>query len=271
MILTCPECSTRYLMSSAAIGADGREVRCAKCAHEWFQEPDEDVGEAVEEKIPEIIEEDASENIEQEEESVTDDLAEEAEANKIKTVYPPEENDDEQIPESVKPDHQKTNVPAFAEDVIRPEVPFQAKMMGYAASLTIFALLIIGGLVFKQKIVTAWAPASAIYELAGFGVSYKGEDLVMEELAAEVVKQQDGADVLILKGRVMNLTGKSIDVPKMVAVLRSTNGEDGAKWIIDPPVDQVEAGASFAFTSEYAGIPGGIGSVNLTFVPEVSG
>jgi len=37
MILECPACGTRYLINDNALGAEGREVRCAKCAHEWYQ------------------------------------------------------------------------------------------------------------------------------------------------------------------------------------------------------------------------------------------
>lgn len=51
MILTCPNCSTRYLLNSSMLGAEGRKVRCANCAHVWFQEPDDFI---PDEDIPDV-------------------------------------------------------------------------------------------------------------------------------------------------------------------------------------------------------------------------
>jgi predicted Zn finger-like uncharacterized protein len=37
MIVTCSNCSKRYLVDPRALGAPGRRVRCAHCQHTWFQ------------------------------------------------------------------------------------------------------------------------------------------------------------------------------------------------------------------------------------------
>ena len=39
MIITCPSCSAKFAVKAEAIGPEGRKVRCAKCRHDWFQDP----------------------------------------------------------------------------------------------------------------------------------------------------------------------------------------------------------------------------------------
>lgn len=48
MIVTCPACSTRYLVDPRALGSAGRTVRCANCANTWHQVPPEDFPQSVE-------------------------------------------------------------------------------------------------------------------------------------------------------------------------------------------------------------------------------
>jgi predicted Zn finger-like uncharacterized protein len=43
MIVTCPSCSSRYIVDPKALGPTGRMVRCASCKHTWMQAPATDM------------------------------------------------------------------------------------------------------------------------------------------------------------------------------------------------------------------------------------
>jgi predicted Zn finger-like uncharacterized protein len=38
MIITCPQCATRYQADAIKFQPAGRNVRCAKCGHVWHQD-----------------------------------------------------------------------------------------------------------------------------------------------------------------------------------------------------------------------------------------
>src|SRR5690606_35039519 len=46
MILSCPNCNSRYLVSDTAIPAEGRAVRCAACKHDWTAYPPQEAAPA---------------------------------------------------------------------------------------------------------------------------------------------------------------------------------------------------------------------------------
>jgi predicted Zn finger-like uncharacterized protein len=57
MILTCPNCASRFLLSAQVLAPEGRRVRCSSCEEEWFQQPDPDeLLDNIENEIPEIPE-----------------------------------------------------------------------------------------------------------------------------------------------------------------------------------------------------------------------
>lgn len=39
MLISCSSCNSKYLINSADIKPNGRNVKCARCGHKWFQEP----------------------------------------------------------------------------------------------------------------------------------------------------------------------------------------------------------------------------------------
>lgn len=57
MILTCPKCTTRFVLSAFVLAPDGRKVKCSNCKETWFQLPDpEELRENFEDKPDEIPE-----------------------------------------------------------------------------------------------------------------------------------------------------------------------------------------------------------------------
>lgn len=56
MIISCPACSTRYLVDPRALGTGGRVVRCANCSNTWHETPPEEALQGVELASPVLSE-----------------------------------------------------------------------------------------------------------------------------------------------------------------------------------------------------------------------
>ena len=38
MLISCNSCNSKYLVNSAELKPDGRNVQCANCGNQWFQD-----------------------------------------------------------------------------------------------------------------------------------------------------------------------------------------------------------------------------------------
>src|SRR5690606_19546729 len=145
MLLTCPSCSMRYVVADAAIGEEGRTVRCASCGHQWHQEG-----------FPAVDIIDMSEP-----EPVTPEA--------------------DSIPDSVKPRPEESPPPASAEDIqAMRERDFIARVCGYFAAFVLLLALFLLFALAKGPLTRAWPPSVMLYELAGLKAPVPGDGLVID-------------------------------------------------------------------------------------------
>ena len=54
MLISCNSCNSKYLVNSAELKPDGRNVQCANCGNQWFQESQIVDNNAKEDLTPEV-------------------------------------------------------------------------------------------------------------------------------------------------------------------------------------------------------------------------
>jgi predicted Zn finger-like uncharacterized protein len=144
MILTCPNCASRFLISAEALAPSGRRVKCSACGTQWFQAPDSDAA---------------------------DD----------ETQSPPARLIDEDIPHSVKP-HPSEESPLPHEELSASAL--RKNIAGYGAAFGVFCAVFGVLLLAKPLLVASWPASASLYERLGFAVALPGEGLVFDRLKA---------------------------------------------------------------------------------------
>ena len=241
MILTCPECATRYQTDAAKFPPAGRNVRCAKCSHVWHQsppqpEPENDVVDVAPEAAPVY---------ERSEAPVIDRTpvheAPEAEAERI-------------VPE-----------PAYADP---PQAaPATGRRIGLAVGWAVFIgiILAIGfaGVSYRQQIATVMPQSASLYSSMGMPVNTTGIDF---RNYSQHMEQQDGQPVLIVSGDLVNISGVAVQVPGKIRVGVS----DGQKreiysWTFSPGVTSLSPGQSAPFKTRLSNPPPAARNLEVRF------
>lgn len=260
MILSCPACNTRYLVPDAAIGANGRQVRCAACRHSWFEEgPTIDLPPRREGPLAAAA-------------VAAPAPAPSAESSKIPTV--PDAPLADPSPPPVAP--RITRPPVAPADVIARygeptdpvadpfahEPPFRPRRN--PARLWTMAA-VIAAVVMLAAIAALFAFGKPSLGILGLG----GNEV---PLTIQVTRKPErrstaaGNELLAVTGKIINPTDTTQPVRDIRAELRDTTGRTVYSWTITRPVRQLPPGGSAEFDSAAVDVPRGSKALNLSFV-----
>jgi len=294
MILTCPNCSTQYVVKDGAIPPEGRQVRCAACKHSWHQDPEGAAPLELEQQA-------AAGEVSAETTTTADDRydappAEEesiAEATLIEPRSGPEaeerayeeaviEGETDASPEPVvaateQPadvrDFDEVETAATAEDWNEPPhteaapdtfSPFadngevQPRRRSPLTAILVVALIVIGA----AAAFWFFAPPDLKARL-GLGAAGTSP-LALVTTHMDRQRLESGNELLTVTGRVINPTAKEQDVPPLQAQLRNKGGKVVYSWTIAPPARSLAAGASASFNSAEVNVPPGGDELTIT-------
>lgn len=196
MIISCPECDGKFRIDASALGADGRTVRCGKCAHTWLQTPPEPEAEPAPGKAADPAQAAAAE---------TNAVVEDVDDDDAIDWDAPAEIDDDDVP--IRASRRSRSA---AVDVAASRWP----AVGAWAGL----VLVVGGLgaglfAFRDDIMNAWPETAGLYDR--LDLARPGFGLVLAAPRARQTKI-DGATALVIEGRIENPTSRAREVPKML-------------------------------------------------------
>lgn len=261
MIITCPDCHTKYRTSAESIGPNGRTVRCANCATTWFV-PSEEAELSFDKLALADIEREQSSAV-QEEQHVTSQIKTGLTSqSKIKAAMAREglKADDS---EAVKSDWQgKTDTVeslrgAHSDMRARAEKKKARRRFWNVTMIWLIPLVLIGTAVFlayayRQDIVDKFPKSASLYKAVGVEVSAPGLTLTPPSTRyAEI----DGKPVLIIEGTVRNISSEPKTIPLVALSLHNSSGEQLAAWNVEVEAARLEAGERAEYISQFPNPP----------------
>lgn len=205
MILQCPECETRFLVDSSLIPHGGRTVKCAKCAHMWHVEPEED---------PRYFVPDADDPaaLPQDEEPQDEPRFE----PRLEFDAGP---DEARVERDYTPDYDipfSPQLPSLSEQAKRNN-----RMMMVAAIALLLMLSVSALFTFREQL---QGPLAGLYDLLGMPSS---EGLVLAEVTFRERPTRNKARYIV-EGKIVNESSEERRVP----LLRVAVADKDGNWII---------------------------------------
>jgi predicted Zn finger-like uncharacterized protein len=217
MILSCPNCSARFLINANALQPTGREVRCGRCRHQWFATPPE----------PDAL-----------------DLEEEAPPKPSTPPPLPPPLAESAAPIEPRPIPKGSNLPVIAKQKRRGV----GAIAGWVALLLV--VVAIGVAIAERDTVMARYPdMRPLYGAVGFETPPLGAGLaITDETCSRTM--QEGLPVLICEGRLRNNTKYEQPVPGLRGALLDAGGHELQAWTFAVATPKLGPSQSVPFRTE---------------------
>ncbi|WP_409433371.1 DUF3426 domain-containing protein [Litorimonas sp. RW-G-Af-16] len=238
MILTCPECSTKYLTKADSIGPNGRTVRCAKCSETWFVSAEE----ALEVTAQITADQRALD------EDLTSSLTEEAPVD-VAPLTPVPNMGGAASGTTAPGAHVLLRDKADAEKRARRRRVIWAIWLIPLLILMTAAIL---AYIFRQDIVERFPASATIYQSLGIPVTTAGLEIENPTARTAII---DGQTVLVISSAITNISNDSVRVPAVQLTLRNGAGEAVAEWFVEPKSQMLAPKARLEFASQYPDPP----------------
>lgn len=244
MIVSCPSCSTRFVVDPAAIGAKGRRVRCANCGHVWHQTASsQDLAAAADAQRPAPVPKPPP--------------AATAETEPADHRDPPHA-DEPPPPSRPEPMPPGTNLPAMPG--ARRSGPV---LVGWVLLVLLVGGILTAGYVGREQVVRLWPPAIQLYDQLGIPVDLQTsawgpafEPGLESTIGAPLIVEDGDQSTWVLPIEIGNESDVVRSVPSLTGELLSPDGEMLHSWAIEPPVDRLEPGEVTAFETRFADYDG---------------
>jgi predicted Zn finger-like uncharacterized protein len=277
MILTCPQCATRYQADAAKFLPPGRNVRCAKCGHMWHQ--DAAAPEPVIAADVAIADVPSPEPVVPPPEPVVAPpvLTPPAEQPVIRpAAYAPSPVIARAPMQAPPPEQPAIRPAAYVPSPVVVRAPVQAPPprtpsnwpmrlavgAGWLALIAIVLLIGWSALRFRQQIAMVWPQSASLYSAVGLKANASGINIQDVSYHRSV---EDGQTVLSVTGVLTNTSSRELPVPQLRVGLSDDDRHELYHWTFVPGVLTLKPGQSTKFLTRLSNPPEGAHHFELRF------